>query len=46
MNGSNPLNNGEATFCNDCEKAYHEIQRLPGKIGLCPTCFEAALGGA
>jgi len=44
MNGSNPLGGGDPTFCDDCEKPYHEIQRLPGQVGLCPTCFERAMG--
>lgn len=44
MAGSNPLGDGTPMFCNDCEKPYHEIQRLPGTVGLCPTCFETAMG--
>ncbi|WP_424002696.1 hypothetical protein ACOZ4I_02500 [Haloarcula salina] len=43
--GTNRLGDGDATYCDECESPYREIQRLPGRMGLCPTCFEAALGG-
>ncbi|MDS0281584.1 hypothetical protein [Haloarcula onubensis] len=45
MSGKNPLRDGAPTYCDDCGKAYREVQRLPGFVSLCPKCFETALGG-
>ena len=43
--GENPLPTGEPTYCNYCNKAYYEIHRLQGNIGLCPKHFEQAMNG-
>jgi hypothetical protein len=45
MSAENSLPNGTAEFCDECGDAYREVQRLPGRVGLCPTCFEAVLDG-
>lgn len=46
MSGRNPLGNGEPEFCDECDDAYREVKRIPGTVGLCPTCFEAKLNGS
>ncbi|MFB6125778.1 MAG: hypothetical protein ABEJ79_00550 [Halolamina sp.] len=36
---------GAAQFCRDCQEPYREVKRLPGVVGLCPTCFEQRMYG-
>jgi len=44
-NGRNKLASGRPSYCEECGDAYREISRLPGTVGLCPTCFQDVLNG-
>ena len=39
------LDDGEPRFCRECDEPYREVERLPGTVGLCPTCFERRMYG-
>lgn len=43
--GTKGLGKGTAQFCNECGDPYREINRLPGNVGFCPTCFEKLMNG-
>ncbi|MDT3435537.1 hypothetical protein [Haloarcula sp. 1CSR25-25] len=37
---------GRPKYCVQCGDPYREIQRLPGLVNQCPTCFEDVLNGS
>lgn len=43
--GKNKLGKGTPQFCTICGDSYREIQRLPGFVQKCPTCFEKVMNG-